>query len=55
MTPPIDVSVGIAAEMIARLREGRTLEALQSLVTHLEGLKPERKFVIVFTEGWPLV
>ena len=43
-----------AAEMIARLREQQTLDALDNLVTHLEGLRPERKFVMVFTEGWPL-
>ena len=43
-----------AAEMIARLREQQTLDALDQLVTHLEGLRPERKFVMVFTEGWPL-
>jgi VWFA-related protein len=45
---------GIAAEMIARIRERKTLESLDMLVTHLDGLKPERKFVMVFTEGWPL-
>ena len=25
-----------------------------ALVSHLEVLRPERKFVMVFTEGWPL-
>ena len=40
--------------MIARLREQQTLDALDSLVVHLDGLRPERKFVMVFTEGWPL-
>ena len=40
--------------MIARLREEHTLDALNALVTHLEVLRPERKFVMVFTEGWPL-
>ena len=44
----------IAGEMIARLREQQTLDALDALVTHLDGLRPERKFVMVFTEGWPL-
>ncbi|MDO8680400.1 MAG: VWA domain-containing protein [Acidobacteriota bacterium] len=44
----------IAAEMVARMREQRTLDALDALVLHLEGLRPERKFVLVFTEGWPL-
>ncbi len=40
--------------MVARLREQQTLDALDQLVTHLEGLRPERKFVMVFTEGWAL-
>ena len=44
----------IADAMVARLREQQTLDALDGLVTHLEGLRPERKFVMVFTEGWPL-
>jgi VWFA-related protein len=44
----------VADAMIARLREQRTLDALAGLVTHLEGLRPERKFVMVFTEGWRL-
>src|SRR5687767_6720087 len=45
---------GLADEVIARLREQQTLDALEALVVHLEGLRPERKFVMVFTEGWPL-
>ncbi len=45
---------GIADELIARLREQQTLDALEALVVHLEGLRPERKFVMVFTEGWQL-
>jgi VWFA-related protein len=44
----------VADEMIARLREQQTLDSLDALVTHLDGLRPERKFVLVFTEGWPL-
>ncbi len=45
---------GIAAAMIARLREEKTLDALNGLVTHLDGLREDRKFVMIFTEGWPL-
>ena len=52
--PPEKEYVGIAPAMIARLRERRTLQALDSLVVHLEGLRQERKFVLIFTEGWPL-
>jgi VWFA-related protein len=44
----------LAGKMIARLREKQTLDALDSLITHLEVLRPERKFVLVFTEGWTL-
>jgi VWFA-related protein len=44
----------IAAKLIAKLREEETLEALKALVIHLEALRPERKFVMVFTEGWTL-
>ena len=44
----------VADEMIARLREQQTLDSLEALVIHLESLRPERKFVMVFTEGWPL-
>jgi VWFA-related protein len=52
--PPSKVYAGIAPAMVARLRERRTLDALEALVLHLEGLRQERKFVMVFTEGWPL-
>jgi VWFA-related protein len=44
----------IARAMIARLREKQTLDALRGLVLHLDALRPERKFVLVFTEGWVL-
>lgn len=52
--PPDEENRGIAAKMIARLKELKTLRALDGLIVHLEGLKQERKFVMVFTEGWPL-
>jgi len=44
----------LVAELIARQHEQQTLDALNALVAHLEVLRPERKFVMVFTEGWPL-
>lgn len=37
-----------------KYNEQQTLAALRSLVGYLEGLRPERKFVMIFTEGWPL-
>jgi VWFA-related protein len=52
--PPDKENRGIAEKMIAILREQRTLDALESLVTHLDGLREDRKFVMVFTEGWML-
>lgn len=44
----------LVQELLARRREQQTLDALDALVSHLETLRPERKFVLVFTEGWPL-
>ncbi len=52
--PQTSEYAGIADKMIARLREQHTLDALDGLVSHLDGLRPERKFVVIFTEGWPL-
>jgi VWFA-related protein len=47
-------ATAIFGQLVARLRERQTLDALERLVVHLEGLRPERKFVMVFTEGWSL-
>jgi VWFA-related protein len=44
----------IAEEMIERRHEQKTLDAIDNLVTYLDGLRPERKFVVVFTDGWAL-
>jgi VWFA-related protein len=44
----------IATEMIARRREGKTLDAMQDLIIHLESLREERKFVLMLSEGWRL-
>jgi VWFA-related protein len=51
---PEKQNADLAPKMIARLREQETLDALEALVIHLEALRPERKFVMVFTEGWSL-
>ncbi len=42
------------AEVIARRREKLTLDAFEDLMTHLGGLRDERKAVVVVTEGWML-
>lgn len=39
---------------ILRMREEDTLQSLEALVGYLEAYRPERKFVMVFTEGWAL-
>jgi VWFA-related protein len=45
---------GIAPEMIDRRRERKTLDAVEDLIIHLEGLRDERKFVVLLSEGWRL-
>ena len=52
--PASNQYAGIAASMIGRRHEQKTLDALDGLITHLDGLRPERKFVVIFTDGWPL-
>lgn len=47
-------TAGIAGTMIMLRRESRTLGALEDLIIHLEGIREERKFVILLTEGWLL-
>ena len=42
----------IPPEMKARRRERLTLDALDDLVTHLGGLRDERKAVLAVSEGW---
>jgi VWFA-related protein len=45
---------GIAAEMIARRREKRVIDALEDLTIYLRGLREERKAVLPITDGWLL-
>lgn len=44
----------IAREMIARRREELTLEAMRDLIVHLQGLREERKAILMVSEGWAL-
>jgi VWFA-related protein len=44
----------IAQEMIERRREKQTLDALTDLVRHLDGLREERKAILIVSEGWLL-
>jgi VWFA-related protein len=45
---------GPAGEMKARRREKLTLAALDDLVTHLDGLRDERKAILTVSDGWML-
>jgi VWFA-related protein len=45
---------GPAPEMKARRREKLTLDALDDLVTHLGGVREERKAILTISEGWVL-
>lgn len=44
----------LAQDLIDRRREKRTLDALRDLIVHLNGLREERKAVLVVTDGWLL-
>lgn len=50
--PDSGQTAGIAQEMIERRREQQTLRALDGMVRHLDGLREERKFVVLLSEGW---
>jgi VWFA-related protein len=47
-------TAGIAREMIRRRRAAQTLNAIEDLIIHLEGIREERKFVFLISEGWLL-
>ena len=44
----------IGGELIRRRHENETLESLENLIVHLEGVREERKFVLLLSEGWRL-
>jgi VWFA-related protein len=52
--PDVAGSAGIAKAVIERRREQKVLRALEDLITHLEGLRDERTFVLLLSEGWTL-
>jgi VWFA-related protein len=52
--PDTGETAGLADEMIRRRRERQTLDALEGLIVHLEGIREERKFVVLLSEGWLL-
>ncbi len=52
--PDASGSAGLAKAIIERRREQKVLRALEDLVSHLEGLRDERTFVMLLSEGWTL-
>ena len=44
----------VAKQLMARLREKKTLDALDDLVLFLRGIRDERKAIITVSEGWLL-
>jgi VWFA-related protein len=50
----MNLSKGVVEEMIARRREKLAFDAIEDLLTHLGGLRDERKAVVTVTEGWVL-
>jgi VWFA-related protein len=52
--PDIGPTQGLASGINGRRRVGMTLSAIEDLIVHLEGLREERKFVVLLTEGWLL-
>jgi VWFA-related protein len=53
-TQPGDTYAGVAAEMIARRREKRVIDALEDLTVYLRGIREERKAVLAISDGWLL-
>jgi VWFA-related protein len=51
---PRSATEGLAQELIDRRRERQTLDSIEDLIQHLEGIREERKFVILLSEGWRL-
>jgi VWFA-related protein len=52
--PDVAETAGVAAEMIDRRRERKTIDAIEDLILHLEDIREERKFVVMLSEGWLL-
>lgn len=50
--PDSGATAGVAQQIIDRLRERQTLDAIDDLIIHLEGLRDERKFVVMLSSGW---
>jgi VWFA-related protein len=44
----------IVRQMVERRRVRKTLDSIEDLIIHLEGIRDERKFVVLLSEGWLL-
>jgi hypothetical protein len=44
----------LAVKLLERLREERTLDALDDLVAYLRGVREERKAIVTISDGWRL-
>ena len=45
-------TAGVAWEMIDRRREQKTLRSIDATIAYLDGVREERKFLILLSEGW---
>ncbi|MEP7117686.1 MAG: VWA domain-containing protein, partial [Acidobacteriota bacterium] len=50
--PDIGPTLGLAKPLLERRGEQRLLDSLEDLIRHLEGLREERSFVLLLSEGW---
>ena len=50
--PDSGSTAGIAKEIVERRREQQTLRSLDAMVRYLDGVREERKFVLLLSEGW---
>lgn len=50
--PDTGPTEGLARPLLQRRQEGRVMKAIEDLIQHLEGLREERSFVLLLTEGW---
>ena len=53
-TQPDDFYEGVAEALVARRHEKRTLASLTDLSRYLQGIRQERKAVLVVSDGWTL-
>lgn len=50
--PDVGPTAGFAQPLLERRREAKVLASLTDLLEHLEGVREERTFVLLLSEGW---